>query len=42
VGSFQMGKHWQLWMGSFIVLVVVWAPRGVLGLVQRLGGHRDA
>ena len=42
VGSFQMGKHWQLWMGSFIVLVVVWAPRGVLGLVQRLGGDRDA
>jgi branched-chain amino acid transport system permease protein len=37
-----MGKHWQLWMGSFIVLVVIWAPRGVLGLVQRLGGDRDA
>jgi branched-chain amino acid transport system permease protein len=42
VGGFQMGKHWQLWMGSFIVLVVIWAPRGVLGLLQRLGGDRDA
>ena len=42
VGGFQMGKHWQLWMGRFILLVVIWAPRGVLGLVQRLGGDRDA
>ncbi len=42
VGGFQMGKHWQLWMGSFIVLVVIWAPRGVLGLIQRFGGDRDA
>ena len=35
VGGVNLGKHWQLWMGSFIVLVVVFAPRGVLGLVQR-------
>lgn len=32
IGSFQTGKHWQLWMGSFIVLVVLFAPRGLLGL----------
>jgi branched-chain amino acid transport system permease protein len=32
VGNVQLGKHWQLWMGSFIVLVVVFAPRGLLGL----------
>jgi branched-chain amino acid transport system permease protein len=31
----NLGKHWQLWMGSFIVLVVVFAPRGLLGLVER-------
>ncbi len=30
----NLGKHWQLWMGSFIVLVVVFAPRGLLGLVE--------
>ena len=42
VGGFQMGKHWQLWMGSFIVLVVIGAPRGVLGLLQRQAGDRDA
>ena len=35
VGSFQLGKHWQLWMGSFIVLVVIFAPRGLLGLAGR-------
>ena len=33
VGSVNLGKHWQLWMGSFIVLVVVFAPRGLLGLL---------
>jgi branched-chain amino acid transport system permease protein len=32
----NLGKHWQLWMGSFIVLVVMFAPRGLLGLAERL------
>ncbi len=35
VGSFNLGKHWQLWMGSFIVLLVVFAPRGILGLMAQ-------
>jgi branched-chain amino acid transport system permease protein len=35
VGSFDLGKHWHLTMGGFIVLVVVFAPRGLLGLVAR-------
>ena len=35
VGAVNLGKHWQLWMGSFIVLIVVFAPRGILGLVAR-------
>jgi branched-chain amino acid transport system permease protein len=35
VGSVHLGKHWQLWMGMFIVLVVVFAPRGLLGLAER-------
>ncbi len=34
LGSVNLGKHWQLWMGSFIVLVVLFASRGVLGLLQ--------
>ena len=36
----DMTKHWQLLMGSFIVLVVVFAPRGLLGLLVR--GKEDA
>ncbi len=31
------GKHWQLWMGLFIVAVIVFAPRGLLGLLERFG-----
>ena len=42
VGGFNLGKHWQLWMGSFIVLVVLFAPRGILGLVQRLTAGKSA
>ena len=46
VGGVNLGKHWQLWMGSFIVLLVLFAPRGILGLVEhfskRRGGDHDA
>jgi branched-chain amino acid transport system permease protein len=35
----DMTKHWQLLMGGFIVLVVLVAPRGLLGLVQRFGSR---
>ena len=35
IGTFNTGKHWQLWMGLFIVAVVILAPRGLLGLVER-------
>jgi branched-chain amino acid transport system permease protein len=34
LGGFDLGKHWQLWMGLFIVVVVVVAPRGLLGLLR--------
>jgi branched-chain amino acid transport system permease protein len=33
-----LGKHWQLWMGTFIVLVVIFAPRGLMGLWERKRG----
>jgi len=36
IGGFHLGKHWQLWMGLFIVALVVFAPRGILGLLARL------
>ena len=35
VGSVNLGKHWQLWMGLFIVLLVTFAPRGILGLAEK-------
>ena len=45
IGGFDTGKHWQLWMGLFIVLLVTFAPRGLLGLAERAlrrGEARDA
>ncbi len=39
IGDFNTGKHWQLWMGSFIVLVIIFAPRGLLGLLTRFTGR---
>jgi len=35
VGNVDLGKHWQLWMGLFIVAVVAFAPQGLLGLLRR-------
>jgi branched-chain amino acid transport system permease protein len=37
IGNFNLGKHWQLWMGLFIVGIVILAPRGIMGLLERLG-----
>jgi branched-chain amino acid transport system permease protein len=42
IGAVHLGKHWQLWMGTFIVLVVVLAPRGLLGLAERVSQRRKA
>ena len=36
IGGVNLGKHWQLWMGLFIVLLVTFAPRGILGLAEKL------
>jgi branched-chain amino acid transport system permease protein len=38
----DLTKHWQLLMGGFIVLVVVFAPRGLLGVVGQLSKKREA
>ena len=35
LAGIAMGKHWQLWMGSLIVLVVVVAPQGLMGLLRQ-------
>jgi branched-chain amino acid transport system permease protein len=36
IAGYNIGKHWQLTMGIFIVLTVIFAPRGLLGLLQKL------
>jgi branched-chain amino acid transport system permease protein len=41
VGAFNAGKHWQLWMGLFIVAVVAFAPRGLLGVVERATRRKE-
>jgi branched-chain amino acid transport system permease protein len=40
-GGVALGKHWQLWMGSFIVLIVILAPRGLTGLLARLSRKKE-
>ncbi len=42
IGSVNLGKHWQLWMGLFIVLLVTFAPRGILGLVEKFMQRRES
>ena len=36
LGTFDAGKHWQLWMGLFIVGVVTFTSRGLVGALARL------
>jgi branched-chain amino acid transport system permease protein len=40
-GNFQTGKHWQMWMGLFIVAIVILAPRGILGLISAWLAKKD-
>jgi branched-chain amino acid transport system permease protein len=41
LGNFQTGKHWQMWMGLFIVALVILAPRGILGLLSKWLAKKD-
>ena len=42
IGEFNTGKHWQMWMGLFIVALVVYAPKGILGLLARALADKEA
>ena len=42
IGQFETGKHWQMWMGLFIVALIVFAPKGILGLITRLFARKEA
>jgi len=41
VGGLDLGRHWQLLMGSFIVLVALLLPRGLIGLLTARGTKGD-
>ncbi|MDR2240882.1 MAG: branched-chain amino acid ABC transporter permease [Zoogloeaceae bacterium] len=38
----EWAKHWQLGMGVFIVLVAMYLPQGLAGLLQRFGRKAEA
>jgi len=42
IGEFNTGKHWQMWMGLFIVALIVYAPKGILGLLARVFAQKEA
>jgi branched-chain amino acid transport system permease protein len=42
IGNFNTGKHWQMWMGLFIVALIVFAPKGILGLINRALPGKEA
>jgi branched-chain amino acid transport system permease protein len=42
IGEFNTGKHWQMWMGLFIVALVIYAPKGMLGLLSRALGKKES
>ena len=41
IGQFETGKHWQMWMGLFIVALIVFAPKGILGLITRVFARQE-
>lgn len=42
IAGFNTGKHWQMWMGLFIVGLIVFAPKGILGLLTRAFARKEA
>ncbi|ETX13612.1 ABC transporter permease [Roseivivax halodurans JCM 10272] len=37
----MLTEHWQLWFGIFLVLMVLFSPRGITGLVEQMRGRRE-
>lgn len=37
-----LAKHWQLAMGVFVILVALYLPQGLAGLMQKFGRDKDA
>ena len=40
LGPVDLGARWQLWLGLFIILLVTFAPRGILGAIHALSRQR--
>ncbi|ETX30275.1 branched-chain amino acid ABC transporter permease [Roseivivax isoporae] len=36
----MMTEHWPFWFGLFLVLMVLFSPRGITGFVEKLGRRR--
>ncbi|SPJ26010.1 branched-chain amino acid ABC transporter permease [Palleronia abyssalis] len=37
----MMTEHWRLWFGIFLVLMVLFSPRGLTGLFEQIRGRRE-
>ena len=42
LGWIDLGKHWQLWMGIFIVLAALLLPNGLIGVAKKLWSIRSS
>ena len=42
LGGIDLGKHWQLWMGIFIVLAALLLPNGLIGVAKKLWTIRSS
>jgi len=41
LGAVDLGKHWQLWLGIFIVLAALLLPNGLIGVAKKLWSMRS-
>ena len=37
----MMTEHWRLWFGIFLVLMVLFSPRGLTGVFEQIRGRRE-
>ncbi len=42
LGALDLGKHWQLWLGIFIVLSALLLPNGLIGVAKKLWSKQSS